>query len=62
MVGIALLGIDLYITTTTVPSIIRDIGGSSYARNTVLYERASILGTTAVAAHVLVAHDPDACM
>ena len=58
MSGVALQGIDLYITTTTLPSIIRDIGGISYyAWNTALYEGASILGA-AVAAYLLVAHGP----
>lgn len=51
--GVTLHAINIYITTTTMPSIVKDIGGLEYyAWNTTLFVIASILGS-ALSVHLL---------
>ena len=48
--GTALHAINIYVVTTVMPSIVRDIGGLAYyAWNTTLFVVASIIGATLAA-------------
>lgn len=56
--GVALHAINIYIVTTILPSIVRDIGGMQYyAWNTTLFVISSIIGAT-VASQVLAKYGP----